>query len=302
MTNKLELVANNNRKASILIVDDTESNIDILLELLNEYDLAVATDGLSAIEIANNEEIDLILLDIIMPEMDGYEVCKKLKLNNKTKYIPIIFITAKTDEDSIEKAYDIGGIDYVTKPFKPRELLARVKRELKLVLLIQNLNYLASHDPLTGIYNRRKFFELANNLYEISDELFIVMFDIDNFKAINDRYGHPVGDEVIKAVTHTISSQSQPDSVFGRLGGEEFAMVCTEKKHENISLNIEKLRNTIELLDIITDNNDTIKFTISSGIAKKQTDTINLDYLLKAADDALYEAKKTGRNKVVFRV
>jgi len=182
MNNNIDLVSDKNNQETILIVDDTESNIDILLELLSEYDLAVATDGLSAIEIANNEDIDLILLDIIMPEMDGYDVCNSLKLSAKTKDIPIIFITAKTDENSIEKAYDIGGIDYVTKPFKPKELLARVKRELKLTFLIHNLNYLASHDPMTGIYNRRKFFELATKLFKTSTELFVVMIDIDKFK------------------------------------------------------------------------------------------------------------------------
>jgi len=302
MNNNIDLVSDKNNQETILIVDDTESNIDILLELLSEYDLAVATDGLSAIEIANNEDIDLILLDIIMPEMDGYDVCNSLKLSAKTKDIPIIFITAKTDENSIEKAYDIGGIDYVTKPFKPKELLARVKRELKLTFLIHNLNYLASHDPMTGIYNRRKFFELATKLFKTSTELFVVMIDIDKFKSINDKYGHPLGDEVIKAVTHSISNLMQDGTVFGRIGGEECAMVCVEKNREIIATNIEKIRNTIELLDIITENNEMVSFTISSGIAQKQNNTLNIDYLLKEADDALYEAKNSGRNKVIFRV
>jgi len=161
---------------------------------------------------------------------------------------------------------------------------------------------LATHDPMTGIYNRRKFFELGTTLFENSSELFVVMFDIDKFKNINDIYGHPVGDEVIKAVTHTISSLKQQGSIFGRLGGEEFAMICVEKNHDLIAQGMEKIRNTIELLDIITDKNETVNFTISSGIAKKNTDTKKLDYLLKAADDALYEAKNTGRNKVIFRV
>jgi len=128
-------------ESTILIVDDTRINIDILLELLNEYNLAVATNGISAIEIANEEKIDLILLDILMPEMDGFEVCKILKSNHKTQDIPIIFLTAKTDSESIETAYDVGGIDYVTKPFKPKELLARVNRELKLASLIHSLRY-----------------------------------------------------------------------------------------------------------------------------------------------------------------
>ena len=117
---------------TILIVDDTAANLDILSEFLIDYDVVFAISGQDALSIVSNEKIDLILLDIMMPQMDGYEVCHKLKENQKTKNIPIIFITAKTDEDSIEKAFDIGGADYITKPFKPKELLSRIKTQLHL--------------------------------------------------------------------------------------------------------------------------------------------------------------------------
>ncbi len=121
------------KKSTILVVDDIKTNIEILIELLGDmYDVIVALDGQSALEIADEEDIDLILLDIMMPNMDGYEVCQILKSKNNTQHIPIIFITAKTDDESIEKAFKIGGIDYVTKPFRPRELLARVKTQLHL--------------------------------------------------------------------------------------------------------------------------------------------------------------------------
>jgi len=129
-----------NRKSSILIVDDTNVNIHLLLEILKDkYELLVALDASSALEIVYRENIDLILLDILMPDMDGYEMCRILKKDDETKDIPVIFITAKLDEESIEKAYDVGGSDYITKPFKPKELLARVKRELKLQELIYDL-------------------------------------------------------------------------------------------------------------------------------------------------------------------
>ncbi len=124
---------------TILVVDDTPINLDIIIKLLDMYNVIDVTNGEDALEIANEEKIDLILLDIMMPIMDGFEVCKKLKENPFTKNIPIIFITGKTDEKSIEKAYDIGGADYVTKPFKPKELLAKVKKELQIVDLIYNL-------------------------------------------------------------------------------------------------------------------------------------------------------------------
>lgn len=124
------------KKRTILTVDDTITNLDILVELLDEYDVIDATNGKEALEIAREENIELILLDIMMPEMDGYEVCQKLKENEKTRDIPVIFITAKTDEESIAKAFKFGGVDYVTKPFKPQELLARVETHLKLRSLV----------------------------------------------------------------------------------------------------------------------------------------------------------------------
>ena len=122
------------KKDTILVVDDTQSNIDVLIELLDAYDIIVATDGATAIEILNEDkDIDLILLDIMMPEMDGFEVCEILKNNNETKDIPIIFLTAKTDVDSIQKGFDIGGVDYITKPFRPVELISRIKTHLKII-------------------------------------------------------------------------------------------------------------------------------------------------------------------------
>ena len=235
-----------------------------------------------------------------MPEIDGFEVCKRLKLSDNTKNIPIIFITAKTDEESIERAYDVGGIDYVSKPFKPKELLARVKKELKLSSLINHLNYIASHDEMTGIYNRREFFKIATKYFEIHNNLFAVMLDIDDFKAINDQHGHAIGDKVIQAVTKTISTFMDEQSIFGRLGGEEFAFICNNKPYETIIKKVEKIRYAIEQLEITTEDNKVVKFTISSGISKKQLDTKNLDNLLKKADDLLYQAKKKGKNKVIF--
>ncbi len=138
-----------NKKHTILIVDDTETNIDILLELLDsDYDVLVSLDGTNALEILKVEQVDLILLDIMMPDIDGFEVCRILKSQEMTKEIPIIFITAKTDEDSIEKAYDMGGTDYVTKPFRVKELLSRVKKELKYQEMLKELKILTSRDAI----------------------------------------------------------------------------------------------------------------------------------------------------------
>jgi diguanylate cyclase (GGDEF)-like protein len=288
-----------NKKATILVVDDTKENIHILLALLEDYDVLVALSGQKALQMVEKNDIDIILLDIMMPEMDGYEVCNILKANPDTKNIPILFITAKTDEESIEKAYDVGGIDYVTKPFKPKELLARLKTQLENQRLIKELDHLASRDTMTGIYNRRKFFELGTKLFNSTDDIFATMIDIDKFKNINDQYGHPFGDVVIKSVTQNISNQILPDAIFARLGGEEFAILCKADSIDEVHHKIESIRAIIENLEK-TYEDKIVKFTISNGISQKQSgDTI--DSLLKRADEALYEAKGTGRNKVCFR-
>lgn len=292
-----------NLKKTILIVDDTKTNIDILLNLLGErYDIVVALDGESALETLEESSVDLILLDIMMPNIDGYEVCSRLKSNEMTSDIPVIFLTARDDEDSIERAYEIGAIDYITKPFKPIELLARISTQLRVKELIEHLNFISSYDEMTGIYNRRKFFELSEKKFtQNRNDMYAVMIDIDKFKNINDSYGHPMGDTVIKLITKTISKHLPDDAIFGRLGGEEFCIVCNHSSSGGIIENIEMIREAVENLEIISDNGESIKFTISEGVAKASQETKKLDELLKNADIALYEAKGLGRNRVIFR-
>lgn len=295
----------NKKKPTILIVDDTKTNIDILLELLSdEYDLIVSLDGKSAISTLKEDSVDLILLDIMMPEMDGYEVCEILKSDENTKDIPVIFITAKTDENSIERAYEAGGIDFVTKPFKARELAARIKTQLKLKFLIEELENLASYDQMTGIYNRRKFFEAANKKFKTDhNDLYAVMIDIDRFKLINDTYGHSIGDMVIQSIVNTISEFcDRDDCIFGRLGGEEFAIIYSFDSFNEVSEYLESIRKAVSDLKIVVNENDVIECSISIGFSKRTKNTKNIDVLLKEADIALYDAKDSGRDKTVFRV
>lgn len=288
---------------TILIIDDVSINIKILVDLLSDkYDVIIALSGLEALEVLKQSSIDLILLDIMMPNIDGYEVCKKLKQNDKTKNIPIIFITAKIDEDSIEKAYEVGGVDYVTKPFKPRELLARVKMQLDLQETIKHLEYISSYDQLTNIYNRRKFFELADLMFKNKKQnLYAIMIDIDRFKSINDTYGHDVGDKVISILAKTLNDMIDENSVLGRLGGEEFAILCHIKDQNSVKKRVEEIRKTVQEIEVFTDENQLIQFTISTGISKYKQEFLNIDQFLKEADNALYEAKGTGRNKTIFR-
>jgi len=287
---------------TILLVDDTEQNIDILLGLLQDYDLLVALDGRSAIEIVQDEKVDLILLDIMMPDLDGFETCARIKQMEKGKDIPIVFITAKTDEESIEAAYDAGGFDYVTKPFKPKELLARVKTQLKLKQLIDHLEHLSSRDVMTGIYNRRKFFELAEKQFQqYQPQICAMMLDIDKFKAINDEYGHPVGDLVIKEVTKTITLALPESAIFGRMGGEEFAVFWNYSSWSEACELIETLRIAVSQLSVTTFEGEQLSLTISGGLAAHSVSQNNLQDILKEADEALYQAKGSGRNKSIFR-
>jgi diguanylate cyclase (GGDEF)-like protein len=293
---------NESIEKTILVVDDNESNIDMILAILKEYDVIPSTSGDDALALIKEESIDLVLLDILMPGMDGFTVCKRLKDQPDTKDIPIIFITAKNDEASIEQAYDLGGADYVTKPFKPKELLARVKVQLKLQDLLKELDFLATRDSLTGIYNRRKFFQMAELMYDkASDDLYALMIDIDHFKRVNDRYGHHTGDEALKKITSAISETLPASSLFGRMGGEEFAVLLRAEDQSQAMEVAYLLQQKVSEIPIDISDGSTISCTISSGVACKQEDTASLDRLLRQADTALYKAKDGGRNRSVFR-
>jgi diguanylate cyclase (GGDEF)-like protein len=293
------------KNKTILVVDDTVSNLDILLDLLAPYDAIEVTNGKEALEVVHKEPIDLILLDIMMPHMDGYEVCKRLKENPQTQNIPIIFITAKTDEDSIEKAYDVGGSDYITKPFRPKELLARVKRELKLQELQQKLELLASTDPLTNLYNRRYFQETATNLFALAKretkEISFIMVDIDKFKNINDTYGHDVGDTVLQTLAKKLLLHHRKSDIVCRYGGEEFFIMLPNTSLKSAVTLAQIMRKDVADLKFnIADT--TLRFTISLGVS--QTDIaqeIDIEKALKRADEALYDAKESGRNRVCSR-
>lgn len=288
---------------TILIVDDSTSNLDILIELLHDYDVIDTTNGKDAIEIANKEKIDLILLDIMMPNMDGYEVCEKLKSNEKTKNIPIIFITGKSDEESIEKAYKLGGSDYVTKPFLPLELKAKIKKELKIQDMMNELKLLALTDPMTKLYNRRYFNNISKHFFALAkrekQNLSIIMLDIDKFKNINDTYGHQVGDEVILSLANILIQNQRKSDIACRYGGEEFVMLLPNTPKQKAKFLAENIRKKINSNSIKLGSAKELKFSVSIGVSEvdfyNETD---IEQALKRADDALYKAKEGGRNRV----
>ncbi len=300
-----------NNKKTILIVDDTKINIDILLELLGDaYDILVSLSGKRALEIVEENHVDIILLDILMPDINGYDVCRVLKTKEKTKNIPVIFITANTDEESIESAFEVGGIDYITKPFKALELLARLKTHLGMQELIKeledsqkSLEQLASQDHMTKLYNRRYFSEMSLKILELAKrnktDLSILMLDIDKFKNVNDTYGHHVGDDVIIALANVLKNISRNSDIACRFGGEEFLLLLPETNLEGAYAIAEKIRKHVEQLVVKLENHEPLHFTISAGVAQYNPESeLNLEKTIQRADDALYEAKESGRNKV----
>ena len=291
------------KKPTILVVDDTVENLDVLEELLQEYRVIDATNGKDAIALVKQQKPDLILLDIMMPNMDGYEVCQILQDDEETKHIPIIFITAKIDEKSIEKAYDLGAADYITKPFLPKELLARVKKELRIQSLIEKLEELASTDTLTKLYNRRFFYESAIKTIEYAKRnkhlLSLIMLDIDHFKRVNDTYGHSAGDEVLKELAQIMKNIQRKSDTIVRLGGEEFAILLPDTSKEQAFEVAQKLRQTIEKNQVLLSDGNIVHFTVSLGVSSVQTEKeINIEAALSRADKALYRVKEGGRNNV----
>ncbi|WP_029933576.1 diguanylate cyclase [Thiomicrospira pelophila] len=292
---------------AVLIVDDISSNIQVLANALQtDYRIKVATNGQRALEICRSESPpDLILLDIMMPEMDGYEVCRELKSDTETSSIPIIFVTALSEATDEEKGLNLGAADYITKPFHLPIVKARVRNHLNLKLKTDLLEEMSHVDGLTHIANRRHFDEMmkkeARRVTRISQPLSLIMLDIDYFKNFNDNYGHGLGDECLIQVAKAMRGIIQrPSDLLARYGGEEFAVILPETPLEGALKVAQALRETIENLAFphayskVADH-----VTISLGVASNERDQkISVENLLKQADQALYKAKKAGRNQV----
>lgn len=291
-----------NKNKTILVIDDTADNLDMISAILKGYDLIPCASGSDALKIVKEKLIHLILLDILMPEMDGYAVCTELKQYPDTREIPIIFMTTQTGEENIDTAYELGGADYVTKPFKPKELLARVRVQLHLQEMIRKLDMLETRDILTGIFNRRKFFELGVTLFDASgNELYVLILDIDHLKRINDQYGHHAGDLVLKTVTDVIKKVLPPGAIFGRIGGEEFSVMYTSQTYEQAMDVVSDILKAVSQTRITLNDGSTISCTISIGIGRKYSEFTSLDSLLKEADMTLHEAKESRQNTSILR-
>ncbi|MDH5718390.1 MAG: diguanylate cyclase [Spirochaetia bacterium] len=318
----------------ILIVDDSKS----IRLMLNEYlldgghtNIKEIVSGEDVIKYfmdnkENNDNIKLILMDVVMSGMDGLETCQKLKEQEKSKDIPVIITTAQTDDEILTNAFKAGALDYIAKPIRKVELLARVnsaiklkeemdkraKREKDLLEVTKELEkankilrQISMLDGLTGIANRRSFditlSEVLNRAFENKTDTGIIMIDIDYFKKYNDSYGHIAGDDCLKNVAQVIkSSLINASQTAARYGGEEFAVVSAETSLDEIIHLAKRIKNSVKKLNIEHKNSEVSDIvTLSIGVTLANSNNkINSSYWIEKADKALYKSKKAGRDKI----
>lgn len=298
---------NEKKKPLILIVDDTPTNIQVLAEALRvEYRVRVAGSGRAAFDIiAKHGAPDLVLLDVMMPQMDGYEVCRNLKQSLDTKNIPVIFVTAKSDAVDEEYGLRLGAVDYIAKPFHLPIVAARVRNHINLKMKTDLLESQAMLDGLTNIPNRRRFDEALESEWKRAQRsgmpLSLIIADIDFFKRFNDNYGHGIGDECLKKVAASLAACiERPSDLVARYGGEEFVALLPDTDATGAHAIAERFRSHVESMQIPHAYSDAANYvTVSVGLASATPDAEMLwADLLKQADEGLYLAKETGRNRV----
>lgn len=296
----------NTSKPPILIVDDMPTNIRVLADALRaEYYVRVATSGQAALDIIAKNKPVLIFLDVMMPGMNGYEVCRRLKQQPETKDILVIFVTAKNNIIDEEAGLNLGAVDYIIKPFHMSIIKAKVRNHINLKLQSDLLESMAHIDALTGISNRRSFDEAIEREWKLAmragTPVSLIMVDIDHFKNYNDNYGHDMGDLGLKQVATALATViTRPSDMLARYGGEEFVALLPDTNIEGARLIAERFRSNIETLQLPHAYSDAAScITISVGLAGLiPKDENSAHELLKQADKMLYCAKESGRNRV----
>lgn len=291
----------------ILVIDDSPVQCEYLRSILcDEFEIILCQTGREGLLTARNENFSLILLDIIMPDMDGFMLLQELKATEVTKYIPVILITSLSDIQHEEKGLLSGAVDYITKPFSPVIVRARIKSHIQLYHYQMKFKAEASLDALTGVSNRRRYEEEAivkwRSAIRFGLPFTICMFDIDNFKTYNDTFGHPAGDKVLSAGAQKISSHlHRATDFFARYGGEEFVALCVGDDARPMYDYVIRIRQAVEALHI--PHNPTVRewVTVSiGGVTYCPRGGDSYDTYLKIADTMLYDAKRFGRNRVVW--
>jgi diguanylate cyclase (GGDEF)-like protein len=300
-------------KSCILVVDDTPANLTLLAKILTEagYSVRVAPNGTLALQSAFSQPPDLILLDIRMPEPDGYNVCRSLKTHPLTADIAVIFLSALSSSEDKLRGFDSGAVDYITKPFDSHEVLARVSTHLKLrslqaELIEKNtalqkanteLERLATTDSLTGLHNRRAIQQKAEVCMTCAKRYgtpySVIMFDIDHFKSINDTKGHDAGDRVLQTVAQCVQTVLRDSDILARWGGEEYLVLAPQSDAAESARVAERLRQIISSTQV----DDIGQITASFGVADFH-DGDTFEKVILMADKAMYQAKQAGRNRV----
>lgn len=293
-------------RAVILIVDDEIANIEIMNSVLeDQYEICFATSGEQAIDVAKSVLPDLILLDVVMPSLDGYEVCRILKQDPLLADIPIIFSTGLDDQDAEARGLALGAIDYITKPIQPVILAARVRNHIELKRLRDKLAAMAVTDALTGLSNRRHLEQVlkteTTRLARTGDWLSFIMVDIDFFKLFNDTYGHPVGDRCIAMVAAALNrAVRRASNLSARYGGEEFACVLPGASPQAALAVATDIQAQVRSLGIPHMASSISSYvTVSVGVTSARClPDMPSDLWVQNADQQLYASKSEGRNRI----
>jgi len=288
----------------ILVVDDEKMNIIALAQFLKpQYEIIVAVDGASALEAAEKHLPDIILLDIVMPDMSGFDVLIKLKNSTATMNIPVIFLTGLSNAGDEEKGLSLGAVDYITKPFNQSVVKARIKTQLKMVDYVHTIEKLCMLDALTGLSNRRGFDTRIDvewgRAYRGKKALGLIMLDIDKFKRYNDTYGHPQGDILLQALADVVTNTlNRPTDFAARWGGEEFMILLPDTGLEGTVIIAEQIRLNIKDTIVLCADGAKTSTTVSLGAVSiiPGEDDSTADFIAEV-DKLLYAAKENGRNQ-----
>jgi two-component system, cell cycle response regulator len=291
----------------ILVVDDSRIDTTTIKKLLDDYSVLSASCGEEMWHVLNDAVPSIILLDVVMPGEDGFQIAKKLSNIEKFADIPIIFITSKDTGKDVERGFNSGGVDYIKKPYNEIELRARIRSALLKKKQELELREQTITDPLTGVHNRRYFFEYLDKIVEHgrrnSQKCFsIALIDIDHFKNINDTMGHQAGDFILKQLADYFKKSIRPYDLVARYGGEEFIILFKDCSRKDSCEILQRIKDTIDH-ERYRFQNDLIHVTFSSGIADNrelEQGAAAAEALVKIADERLYMAKENGRNRIII--
>lgn len=277
----------------ILIVDDNAEVLERSRKLLTQvgYNVTACTSGEEALEFLDTNMVDLVLLDINMPSMNGYEVCLRIRQRFALDDLPVVFLTSREDSDSVTKGFHSGASDFVSKNAIDDILLARVNVHIRLSRSLRYLRDISLTDDMTGCYNRRhgmnSLRELFSRARRYGTQFSLIYFDLNGLKTVNDRYGHQAGDLMLRSVVNSVKGLLRDSDLFFRMGGDEFMILCPETDKKGAFICVERMEKAVNAITIVDQ-----KVTFAYGIAHSSEDYMEMDDMLHSADVSMYECKK----------